>query len=129
MSLLTLLYVIYKARNDLYMDVQFDKAKVLDIKQSVSYSDIRGGRSSDNGRWYSLLKPFELYAYTAFLDERATLGGARYVRVISVIEMVEGSTLYCGLWYHDDEEDEKPQMVKAQLLKIGFGVFRYVRVM
>ncbi len=80
------------------------------------------GRSKDDGLWYGTKTPFEFYAYTAFYDDRRSLGSLPVIRIVAVSEYLDGKEIFC-LYYYQDRP--KGHLAKAQTLDIGAGVLRH----
>ena len=57
------------------------------------------GRAKADGTWVGTKNPIEIYAYSAFFDDRTSLMSLPVVRVIVVTEVNDSSTLYCLLRY------------------------------
>ena len=57
------------------------------------------GRAKEDGRWIGTNNPIEIYAYTAFFDDRTSLKTLPVIRVIIVTEALNNNTLYCMLQY------------------------------
>ena len=57
-------------------------------------------RSKLNGKWVEFGNPLELYAYSAFYDNRTSLRSFPIVRVIIVTEASDDTSLYCQLYYN-----------------------------
>ena len=78
------------------------------------------GRDKKDGSWVALRRPFQVYAYTAFFDDRHSLGSLPVVRVIAALEKGQKG-LKCIIW----SEDGKPSLVvEANPQAIGVGVSR-----
>ena len=84
----------------------------------------RGRRSKTNGKWVSLGPSFptEGYIYTAFYDERKSLGSLPFVRVIAVMEEFQEQKVYCAMYYQLKGIIEYAQAEKSD---IGAGITRH----
>lgn len=76
------------------------------------------GRSDKDGTWYIQTYPFRFHVYSAFFDNRTTLGHRyNYLRIIIVAEKLPYSyELYCHV-YHPHTK-----VLNAYLQEIGAGV-------
>ena len=61
----------------------------------------RTGRSKLDGAWVGSSNPIEIYAYSAFYDDRASLMSLPVVRVIVVTEVLDKTPLYCWMQYEN----------------------------
>ena len=69
------------------------------------YSTKRGRRRAKaDGAWVGTKNPIEIYAYSAFFDDRTSLMSLPVVRIIIVTEANDSSTLYCFLRYGDRKQ-------------------------
>ena len=88
----------------------------------LSGSNPNTGRSKYDGRWYGTKKPFEFYAYSAFYDDRRSLGSLPIVRIISVSQYLDVRNIHCLFYYKDRP---KGHIVQASQLDIGAGLIRH----
>lgn len=92
------------------------------------------GRDSEDGIWqdFSVDDTLRFYAYSAFVDDRPTIGSDPVVRIIALATKLEnddlsgvGKTLYC-VFHHETMNSEKQAPVMVQVASaagpIGFGV-------
>lgn len=75
-------------------------------------------RAEDDGTWYSQIYPYQFHLYSAFYDNRTTLGSSvAYLRIIVVMETLPyGYRLFCKINY------PHPTRLRASMESIGAGV-------
>lgn len=94
----------------------------LRLKHLVGGLTPSEGRSRKDGLWYGVKHPYEFYAYTAFYDDRRSLGSLPVIRIIVVAEYLDGRELHCLLYYKDKP---KGHIVLASASDIGAGIIRH----
>ena len=80
------------------------------------------GRNKKDGRWYGVKDPFEFYAYSAFYDDRRSLGTLPVIRMVAVSEYLDKRTIHCLFYYKDRS---KGHLAQASTLAIGAGLSRH----
>ena len=83
-------------------------------------------RRKDNGTWYNVSSPQELYVYSAFYDDRPSLGTHPVVRIIAVTEVKDKDPVFCQLYYGNNHTSG---LIKVHKDSIGFGVSRHGKVL
>ena len=79
----------------------------------------RTGRSKLDGAWVGTSNPIEIYAYSAFYDDRTSLMSLPIVRVIVVTEASDKTPLYCLIQY----ENKSGVYIVAKRLGMYFYCF------
>lgn len=76
------------------------------------------GRPEEDGTWYSQVYPYHFHLYSAFYDNRTTLGSSvGCLRIIVVTEnLPDGYRLFCKINY------PHPALLRASMESIGAGV-------
>ena len=87
----------------------------------------REQRPWHNGRWtaFGASFPYEAFMYSAFYDDRPSLGTLPVVRVIAVMEDTGSLEMLCALYYR---ATNRVQYVKVFKTDIGAGVHRHSKV-
>jgi len=81
-------------------------------------------RAADDGQWMSQRSPFVVHVYSAFYDDRLSLGplGPLVTVIVSIPEEVQ-RIRHCRLWYDADDDGgyltEKPSAVSSSPFVIG----------
>ena len=80
-------------------------------------------RSKHDGLWYGLIQPYQAFFYSAFYDDRKSLGTLPSIRIVAVTEPVEdGRKLFCKLFY---EGKKQPFITEAEIAFIGAGIVQF----
>ncbi len=80
------------------------------------------GRTKHQGTWWAMKQPMEGYTYSAFYDDRKSLGTLPVIRIIAVMENIDNRDIYCLVWY---EGRPAPIQLKVHRLAIGAGISRH----
>ena len=86
-------------RNSFENKVSTDSVPQLTKPLRMDTANNRTGRSKLDGAWVGSNNPIEIYAYSAFYDDRASLMSLPIVRVIVVTEAPDKTPLYCLIQY------------------------------
>ena len=111
---------------DLYFkaDRQSDDRMIVGGTNAVN---LHAGRSHNNGKWteFGHSFPYEAYMYTAFYDDRTSLGTLPVIRIIVVMEEFGELNMYCALYFRAGDRTEYVMAVRSD---IGAGVERHSKV-
>lgn len=104
------------------------------MKQPNAPCLYRKGRNSDDGIWYDfgVNDSLRFYAYSAFVDDRPSIGSEAVVRIIAVSTKLEnddlnrvGKTLYCAFHHETTNSENQTLVVERMEYKagpIGYGL-------
>ena len=88
-----------KTISNWFENKRFIHSKQLIKKLQMDTKSNRISRSKLDGAWVGSSNPIEIYGYSAFYDDRASLKSRPVVRVIVVTEVSNKTPLYCFIQY------------------------------
>lgn len=120
--------VAMKMRPTVWHPVYFDPNQLEQVEGGKGFQPIPTGpgRSKHDGLWYGLTQPFQAFFFSAFYDDRKSLGSLPVVRIIAVTEPIEDERkLFCKIFY---EGRKDVVVVEAEVALIGAGIIQYGRM-